>query len=713
MGVTAAALLTRLLQHVSRHRATPASSSGKLSRSPIGRILAHLQAGDLQKAVALLAASPVALPDSVYARFLQLCSVRKALVEARKVESHLVAFSSSPPIFLLNRTIEAYAKCGNLRDARELFDEMPRRDGGTWNAMIVAYAQAGHASEAVSLFLSMNNAGVYANGITFACVLSSCGDVLALFLAMQIHSLILKHGFGHNVILGSSLVDVYGKCHLIGDARKMFDEIESPNPVSWNVMVRRYLEAGNEVEALCIFFRMIREGFRPLNFTFSNVLTACCYMMAHVEGRQVHGIAVKIAFETDQVVSTSLVEMYAKCGLLHEACQVYDQCGPRNVVTQTSILSGYTKHGRTDEAEVLFDKMPERNVISWNTMFAAYVRSLSWEKALDFTRMMLRETEKIDQVTIGLILNTCAGLSDVYIGRQVHGFAYRHGFHSNHFVRNSLLDMYGKCGCLSIAELLFTQMASSRDIISWNALLSNYARHGRSEEALSIFSKMQEEITPNEFILSTCLAACSKVLSLKHGKQIHGYVIRNYHETDVVMRGALVDMYSKCRSLGHAVHVFEEEGPRDVVLWNSIILGCAYNGVGGGILDLFELMQKEDILPDCITFIGILLGCINEGMVETVKNVKDVWRKSSTKVSWCSWLSRQSNTLKVSGSSPGDAIAHFSASDQPKGPRWVSGPANPGGPCRLRFQGSDGPEDEDFDTAKCKKQPTSSTVRSP
>ncbi|KAL8122003.1 hypothetical protein AgCh_018655 [Apium graveolens] len=49
---------------------------------------------------------------------------RRSIIDARKVESYLTTFATTPPAFLINRAIECYGKCGCLSDARELFDEM-------------------------------------------------------------------------------------------------------------------------------------------------------------------------------------------------------------------------------------------------------------------------------------------------------------------------------------------------------------------------------------------------------------------------------------------------------------------------------------------------------------------------------------------------------------------------------------------------------------
>ncbi|KAJ4951436.1 hypothetical protein NE237_028268 [Protea cynaroides] len=612
MGMNAASILNGLLQKNTRRTRTPPTNSITITNS----IKDHLNSGSLKKAVSILFAAPVPVPSYIYARLFNLCSSSRAIVEARKVESHLVTFCERPPIFLLNRAIEAYGKCGCLEDARELFEEMPHRDGGSWNAIINAYSQGGCAEKAISVFSRMNKLGVAANEITFASVLGSCAVILSLFLSRQVHGLIIRCGLCWNVILGSSLVDVYGKCRIIGDARRMFDEIPNPNAVSWNVIVRRYLEMGDEREAITMFFKMVEANARQLNFTFSNALIACSSIFALKEGYQIHNVAIKVGFEEDTVVMNSLINMYAKCGGLEGACRLFDQPGSKNVISWTSIVSGYATSGRTAEARELFNKMPERSVVSWNAMLAGYVKFLLWEEALDFVFSMRKTTKDIDHVTLTLILNVCAGSLDVELGKQVHGFVYRHGFFSDLFVCNALLDMYGKCRSLRYSRVLFFEMGHWRDRVSWNAFIGSYARHHQSEVAMEMFREMLWETTPSEFTFGTLLAACANIFTLKQGKQIHGYMIRNGYEIDLVVRGALVDMYSKCRSLEYAIKVFNEAVLHDVILWNSMLLGCAHNGRGVDVLELFGLMQEEGIKADHVTFQGILLACIGEGFVD-------------------------------------------------------------------------------------------------
>ncbi|ESQ32834.1 hypothetical protein EUTSA_v10003744mg [Eutrema salsugineum] len=580
------------------------------------QILEQLEGGNVSKAVSVLFVSLERVSYKLYERLFRSCSSKSLVVQARKVESHLMTFSPVPPIFLMNRAIETYGKIGCVNDARELFEQMPERNGGSWNALITACSKNEVHDEVFRTFRRMNRDGIRATETSFAGVLKSCGLILDLRLLKQLHCAVMKHGFSGNVDLETSIVDVYGKCRVMSDARRVFDEIENPSDVSWNVIVRRYLEMGCNDEAVVMFFKMLELNVRPLNHTVSSAILACSRSKSLQFGTVLHAIAVKLNFVADKVVSTSIFDMYVKCDRLVSARRVFDQTESRDLKSWTSAMSGYAMNGITRDARELFDLMPERNIISWNAMLGGYVRASEWEEALDFLTLMRKEIEDIDNVTLVWILNVCSGVSDVQMGKQAHGFIYRHGYGTNVIVANALLDMYGKCGSFRSANSLFRQMSEVRDEVSWNALLNGLAQVGRSEQALSFFEGMQLEAKPSKYTLATLLAGCANIPALKLGKATHGFLIRNGYEIDIVIRGAMVDMYSKCRCLDYAIEVFNEAATRDLILWNSIIRGCCRNGRSKEVFELFMLMEDEGVKPDHVTFLGILHACIREGHVE-------------------------------------------------------------------------------------------------
>ncbi|KAJ8444449.1 hypothetical protein Cgig2_005971 [Carnegiea gigantea] len=621
MGVNGgSSALNRLLQSTAaiHDRSIPIQA-----KSATNSILSLLDAGRLKKAVSILFASPFPFTLPLYGRLFQLCSSNRAIVEARKVESHLITYYDPPPTFLLNRAIEAYGKCGCLRDARELFDEMPQRDGGSWNALITASAHGGAPREALSLFLEMNNSGVSPTEVTFASVLGSCAALLELDFSRMVHGLIVKQGHGKNVILGSSLVDIYGKCDIMSDAQKMFYEIQSPNDVSWNVIVRRHLEMGDCREAVYMFSQAIRAGVMPLTYTISNALVACSDMYAFMEGIQIHGIAIKINYEHDETVATSLIDMYVKCNDLSSAWKIFSQSENNDVISWTSMVSGFASSGRTNEARELFDNMPERNIISWNSVLAGYVHFGHWEEAMSFILLMCKEISDIDCTTLSLMLNVSAALSDVEFGKQLHAYIYRQGLDSDTFVSNSLLGMYGKCGTLRSARLWFCQMGAWRDTRSWNSLMAAFGRHQMSEAVMMLFPEMLQETTPNEHTFATVLAACADIFAIKLGKEIHGFIVRNGYEIDNVVLGAMLDMYSKCKHVEYALRVLKSAAPGDVIMWNSMMNGCCHHGMAFEALELFRMMKKSGVQADHVTFQVLFSACIRGGFVDEAKQYFD------------------------------------------------------------------------------------------
>lgn len=500
---------------------------------------------------------------------------------------------------------------------------MPHRDGGTWNALITAYAQGGSPRETLSLFLDMNRSGFSPSEVTFASVLGSCGDLLEFCFARVVHGFIVKLGFAGNVILASALVDVYGKCDEMVDALRMFDEIDCPNAVSWNVIVRRYLEVGDERKSIYMFFRTIRAGVRPLTFTVSNALVACSARQAFLEGIQIHGVVIKFSYEDDGKVATSLIDMYVKCNDVVSARKIFDQSNDKDLLSWTSIVSGYAMAGRLNEARELFNVMPERSMISWNAMLSGYVRFGHWDEALKLIFMMRQKIKDFDIITLNLLLNVCAALLNIEFGKQAHAYIFRHGFESVLFLNNALIDMYGKCGALSKARSCFDNMSGRRDTISWNSLLTSLARHQMSKDVITMFPKMQKETTPNEYTYATLLAACANILALRQGKEIHGFMIRNGYEIDVVVLGAMLNMYSKCRHLKYALKVFKIAKPGDVILWNSMIMGCCQHGKAMEALDLFDLMKHTGLEPDNVTFLAVLNACVCGGYVDEGKRYFD------------------------------------------------------------------------------------------
>lgn len=183
-------------------------------------------------------------------------------------------------------------------------------------------------------------------------------------------------------------------------------------------------------------------------------------------------------------------------------------------------------------------------------------------------------------------------------------------------VSTALLEMYVKCGAVDDARQEFERM-DRRDVVAWSAMIAGYAQNGRPSEALELFESMKsKQIKPNDVALVSVLSACSQLGSLEAGERIGNYVESQGFVFNVYVASALLDMYSKCGNISKARQIFNQMPQKDVVSWNSMIVGLAANGFAKEAINLFEKMKEIRVKPNDITFVGILTACTHAGLLE-------------------------------------------------------------------------------------------------
>ncbi|KAF2302021.1 hypothetical protein GH714_031406 [Hevea brasiliensis] len=282
----------------------------------------------------------------------------------------------------------------------------------------------------------------------------------------------------------------------------------------------------------------------------------------------------------------------------------------RNLYSWNNMLSGYAKLGKTKPARKLFDKMPEKDVVSWNTMVIAYAQSGFCNEALRFYREFRNLGIGYNEYSFAGLLNVCVKFKELELTRQAHGQVLVAGFLSNLVISSSVVHAYAKCREMSDARLLFDEM-NVRDILAWTTLVSGYAQLGDMEAANELFDLMPKK---NPVSWTALIAG---IASLNHGKQIHGYLIRTNFSPNTIVVSSLIDMYSKCGSMGIARLVFDViSNKRDVVLWNTMISALAQHGHGEEAIQLFDDMVRLRMKPDGITMVVILNACSHSGLVQ-------------------------------------------------------------------------------------------------
>jgi len=186
--------------------------------------------------------------------------------------------------------------------------------------------------------------------------LNAYASILALEEGMCVHQQIIQHGLESNVFVESSLVDMYAKCGSLEDAWIVFNKMPVRNVVTWTSMILGHVQCGQGQKALGLFQEMKQEGVDPNFVTFVGVLNACASVFALEEGRCVHQEVIQSDLELDVFVRSSLVDVYAKCGI-DDAWRVLNKMPFRNVVTWNTIHGGCAMHGHGKEALKYFEQM--------------------------------------------------------------------------------------------------------------------------------------------------------------------------------------------------------------------------------------------------------------------------------------------------------------------------------------------------------------------
>ncbi|KAM1408414.1 hypothetical protein ACFX2I_008935 [Malus domestica] len=279
-------------------------------------------------------------------------------------------------------------------------------------------------------------------------LLNECVNRKAFREGQRVHAHMIRTSYLPPVHLGTRLIIFYNYCDYLGDAgvcsTKCLKEMLCLGRPWFRLILRGGMPLNSE--ALKLLVQMLRSGTEPNEFTFATILTSCTGASGLDLGRQIHSLIIRRDFELHIFVGSSLLDMYAKA--------------ERDVVSCTAIISGYAQLGLDEEA-------------------------------LELLRQLQREGMTSNYVTYASVLTALSGLAELDLGRQVHSHILCQELPSYVVLLNSLIDMYSKCGNLSYSRRIFDSM-TERTIISWNAMLVGYSKHGmgrkiKSDQIVSLF----------------------------------------------------------------------------------------------------------------------------------------------------------------------------------------------------------------------------------
>lgn len=347
------------------------------------------------------------LNEFTFTSIFSLCCTIQALEVGRQLHSLSIKLGFQGNLLIDNSIMYLYLKCGLIDEANRLFDDMESISLVTWNAMIAGRAQMMDLADnrlsaqqsgnrALSIFLKMNRSGTKPDLFTLSSVLSVCSSLMALDQGEQVHAQTIKSGYLADLIVGTSLVNMYSKCGNIDKAAKAFTEMQTKTMISWSSMISAFAQHGRSQEALQLFEEMLSAGEKPNKITFVGVLSACSQAGLVDKALQYFDM-MKTRYKIKPIMEhyACLIDMYVRLGRLEEAFDLTKKmgCEPNDVIWSI-LIAGCRSQGNMElgyyAAEQLLKLKPKDNE-TYVLLLNMYLSAERWQDVSRVRKLMKDE----------------------------------------------------------------------------------------------------------------------------------------------------------------------------------------------------------------------------------------------------------------------------------------------------------------------------------
>ncbi|KAM3323036.1 putative pentatricopeptide repeat-containing protein [Capsicum chacoense] len=395
------------------------------------------------------------------------------------------------------------------------------------------------------------------------------------------HCRAIKSAHITDTYTATTILNGYTKCRQIGTALKLFDEIPLRDTASWNIMISGYINSG-KFQSSWVFLNLMKQhGFCANEYTFGSILKGIASSGLLSLGQQVHCDVVKMGYVRNVYSASALLDMYAKCG-------------------------------KVDDANEVFKRMPERNYVSWNAIIAGYAGKGDVEYCFWLLRAMEKWGVKPDDGTFSPLLTLLNEERFYRLTMQVHAKVEKLGLGCEVKVFNALITAYSQCGNIGSAESVFVGTVNCRDLITWNSMLAAYLEHDEEKEAFKLFLDMERlGLEMDSYTYTSITSGCFEGRHISRGKSLHALIIKRGLENVTIISNALIAMYAKSgtNSMDDALRVFENQDAKDSVSWNSILTGLSQKGWSEIAFERFSKMRVENLEMDEYSFSATLRSC--------------------------------------------------------------------------------------------------------
>lgn len=496
-----------------------------------------------------------------------------------------------------NVLISFYGNCVDSADcAFRAFDGIQTKNLISWNCIISVCSHRGDAVSAFDLLTRMQQESseflFKPSEYTFGSLVTAASSMdCGLCLLDQMLAKINKSGFMQDLYVGSALVSGFARFRLLDTAKKIFEQMSERNAVSMNGLMVGLVGNKQGEEATKYFLEM--KGSVKINSDSFVVLLSSFPDFSVLEegrrrGREVHAQVIRTGFIDSKVeVGNGLVNMYAKCGAINDACSV-------------------------------FSLMVNKDSVSWNSMISGFDQNECFENAVMSFYTMRRTGLMPSNFTLISVLNSCGSLGWINLGEQVHCEGLKLGLDLDVSVSNALLALYAETGRIIESRKVFSLMADY-DQVSWNTVIGAFADSEEyALEAVRYFLDMMEDgWILNRVTFINIVSAVSCICHHDLGRQIHALVLKYHFIDDSAIDNVLLSCYGKCGNMDDCEIIFGRmSGRRDDITWNSMISGYIHNELLPNAMNLVWCMLQRGQRLDCFTFATVLSACASVATLE-------------------------------------------------------------------------------------------------
>ncbi|KAM7278395.1 hypothetical protein ACFE04_005529 [Oxalis oulophora] len=573
--------------------------------------------------------------EYIFSNVLQWCAHMGKVVEGKQWHGFLLKLGFEFFPYVKNVLVDMYAKCFDTESAMRVLDSLPGyNDVCPYNSILNSLLDHGCLREAVEVFERMMVEDVSWDNDTFVCGFRLSAALKDLILGLTLHGRMMKSHIFYDPYIDSAVINMYGKCGNILNARKYFDAIETQNVVLWTAMIDAYYQKGYFEKALNFFSNMKIRDISANEFTFAVLLNSAAELSALRHGDSLHAHIEKSGLKDYVIIGNALITMYSKGGDIKAANKV-------------------------------FSKMVHRDIISWNMIIHAYSHHGLGKEALTLFREMLTLSTQLypNHVTFVGVLSACGHLGLVkegffYLNHLMKQFGVEPGL--EHFT--CIISLLSKAGKLDDAEKFMRSKPVKWDIVAWRTLLSACHVHKNYDLGIRI-AETCLKVDPNDvgtYTLSSNMLAkykewdgvaqIRKVMKKRNIKKepgvswieiknkVHVFVSEDYKHPESDYIGEKVrDLLAEIKPLGYVpdidnvLHDVEDEQKEEYLSYHSEKLALAYGLMKSPSEAPIRVYKNLRICDDCHTAFKLI-----SKLKKRVIIVRDVKRFHSFQDGSCS-----------------------------------------------------------------------------